>query len=192
MSVTLDDIWDTPAQPPSREHTPAAIIIDDDLPGPSPAKRPRTRLFFSDSEDESPSKPTTPRASAPSKQLDPAINALFDDLDDDDAPVQLAPSLDMDALRRQAAARHAANIPSLTPREIHPSSSPPRDGEMDEDGETRKKGTGDGEKKRKPLPRLNEARLLGPDGFPALVKQTKGFKPKGKGHEVCLLHVQLL
>lgn len=190
MSVALDDIWDAPAQPPSRERTPAAIIVDDDLPGPSPAKRPRTRLFLSDSEDDSPRKPATPRPSASSKQVDPAINALFDDLDDDDAPVQLAPSLDMDALRRQAAARHAARIPASTPREIM-SSSPPRDGDMDEDGGTRKKDNADGEKKRKPLPKLNEARLLGPDGFPALVKQTKGFKPKGKGHEVRPLHVQL-
>jgi hypothetical protein len=32
--------------------------------------------------------------------------------------------------------------------------------------------------------KLDEARLLGADGFPALLKQTRGFVPKGKGHEV--------
>jgi len=31
---------------------------------------------------------------------------------------------------------------------------------------------------------MDETRLLGLDGFPALIKSTKGFVPKGKGHEV--------
>jgi hypothetical protein len=45
-----------------------------------------------------------------------------------------------------------------------------------------------GEKKeKKKIARLDEARLLGPDGFPALVKQTKHWKPKGKGHEVLMI-----
>ena len=190
MSVSLDDIWDAPTEPQPRAKTPSAIPIDldDDLPGPSPAKRPRTKLFLSDSEDGSPKKPPPPRSSATSN-LNPEINALFDDLepDPDDAPAELAPSLDLDALRRQAAARHVAKVPSLTPREILPSSSPTRDLD-DGDGDVGKgnKDAGDGEKpKRRQIQRLNEARLLGPDGFPALVKQIKDFKPKGKGHEVC-------
>jgi replication fork protection complex subunit Csm3/Swi3 len=37
------------------------------------------------------------------------------------------------------------------------------------------------EKKRKPVPKLDEARLLGLNGFPQLVKDTKNFKPKGGG-----------
>ncbi|KAF8274886.1 replication fork protection component Swi3-domain-containing protein [Lactarius quietus] len=41
----------------------------------------------------------------------------------------------------------------------------------------------DGKKKRKPIPRLDEARLLGKNGLPQLIKDTKNFKPKGKGHE---------
>ena len=185
MSAALDDIWDAPAETHTRALTPAAPPIDlDDLPGPSPAKRRRTTLFLSDDEDDSPRNPPQPLPDTASG-LNPDISALFDDLDPEP---ELAPSLDLDELRRQAAARHAVRIPALTPREILPSSSPPRDLEDGEGGgETGKKGAADGEKgKRKQLPKLNEARLLAPDGFPALVKHTKDFKPKGKGHEVRL------
>ena len=42
----------------------------------------------------------------------------------------------------------------------------------------------DGKNKRKLVPKLDEARLLGKNGFLQLVKETKRFKPKGKGHEV--------
>lgn len=38
-------------------------------------------------------------------------------------------------------------------------------------------------KKRKPVARLDEARLLGKNGLPQLIKDTKNFKLKGKGHE---------
>ncbi|THH26470.1 hypothetical protein EUX98_g7723 [Antrodiella citrinella] len=182
MSFSLDDIWDEPVQPEARGPTPAPIPIDidNDLPGPSPAKRPRTTLFLSDSEDGSPKKPPPPRSSTASK-LNPDIDALFDDLDDD---LRFAPALDLDALRRQAAARHAAKLPALTPREILPSSSPPRDLDGDDEGGKGKKDGADGEKpKRKQPPKLDEARLLGPNGFPVLVKHTKSFKPRGKGHE---------
>jgi replication fork protection complex subunit Csm3/Swi3 len=48
-------------------------------------------------------------------------------------------------------------------------------------------GEDDGQKKRKPLPKLDETRLLGKDGFPQLLKDTKNFKPKGKGHEVIII-----
>ncbi|KAG8988738.1 hypothetical protein FRB94_002473 [Tulasnella sp. JGI-2019a] len=46
-----------------------------------------------------------------------------------------------------------------------------------------KKDKDAGEKKRKPLPKLDEARLLGSHGFRSLVPVAKKFKPKGKGHE---------
>ncbi|TCD64653.1 hypothetical protein EIP91_003813 [Steccherinum ochraceum] len=192
MSFSLDDIWNEPVQaPPPRAHThsPIPIDVDDDdsLPGPSAAKRPRTKLFLSDSEDGSPKKPTTPRRGTTSN-VNPDINALFDDLDgDDDAPQGLAPSLDLNALRRQAASRHVVRVPAPTPHEIMPSSSPPRDGDGDDDGDGGGKKEA-GEKKRKVLPKLDEARLLGPDGFPVLVKQTKYFKPRGKGHEAADLN----
>ncbi|KAH8107043.1 Swi3-domain-containing protein [Cristinia sonorae] len=188
MSVDLDSIWDAPVQPqsPPRPSAPVAIEVDDDddPPGPPPSKRPRTTLFLSDSEDGSPKKPPPPRASNASA-LDPKINALFDDLDEDDGFQGLRPSLDIDALRREAA-RNIVKAPSYTPHEILPSSSPPRDGDGGDNGDGEGgSGKKDGAKpKRKQLPMLNEARLLGPEGFPALVKHTKDFKPRGKGQEV--------
>jgi replication fork protection complex subunit Csm3/Swi3 len=43
----------------------------------------------------------------------------------------------------------------------------------------------DGERKeRKKIARMDEARLLDSNGIPALIKSTKNFVPKGKGHEV--------
>ena len=52
---------------------------------------------------------------------------------------------------------------------------------------------GDGEEKgRKVSPKLDEERLVGPDGFPLLIEEIKGYQPKGKGNEVhphCLLGV---
>jgi replication fork protection complex subunit Csm3/Swi3 len=112
--------------------------------------------------------------------------------DDELAFQPLGPAVDVDALRRQAAAKHKNTnlIPSLTPHAIL-SSSPPRDEDGDNNdgiGGKRKDTTGqDGEKKeRKKIARMDEERLLSPNGFPALIKTTKGFVPKGKGHEVLL------
>ncbi|THG95855.1 hypothetical protein EW026_g5869 [Hermanssonia centrifuga] len=178
MSMSLDEIWDEPV---SNSPRPASSAR------PSPSKRRRTTLFLSSDEDNDDAPATTHyRKRTPEKR--PEIEALFDTLDDeDDVFGGLAPSLDLDTLRKQAES-HAAKNPSLTPHAILPSSSPPRDiGDEKEDGDQNKskgKGNKDGLHKRKPIPRLDEARLLGPDGFPALVKQAKYFKPRGKGHEL--------
>ncbi|PSR76039.1 hypothetical protein PHLCEN_2v8701 [Hermanssonia centrifuga] len=180
MSMSLDEIWDEPV---SNSPRPASSAR------PSPSKRRRTTLFLSSDEDNDDAPATTHyRKRTPEKR--PEIEALFDTLDDeDDVFGGLAPSLDLDTLRKQAES-HAAKNPSLTPHAILPSSSPPRDiGDEKEDGDQNKskgKGNKDGLHKRKPIPRLDEARLLGPDGFPALVKQAKYFKPRGKGHENAL------
>ncbi len=61
---------------------------------------------------------------------------------------------------------------------IHSSSPPPggADGDKDEEGEGEK-----GKKGRRAIPKIDETRLLGKDGLPALVRQVKTFKPRGKG-----------
>ncbi|KAF9053742.1 Swi3-domain-containing protein [Hymenopellis radicata] len=83
--------------------------------------------------------------------------------------------------RRLAEQAHAKDVyVSLTPHEVLPSSSPARP-----DFTSKKtKGTEGGKTKerRKPVI-LNEMTLIGPTGFPMLIQDTKGFKPKGKGHE---------
>ena len=38
--------------------------------------------------------------------------------------------------------------------------------------------------KRRRMPKLDEDRLLGKEGFSALLQASRDFKPKGKGHEV--------
>ena len=187
---TLDDIWDTPADSvSSAPSNPTHTSVDDDADvfTSQPKQRPRSTLFLdSDSEDDAPSTSKLHYASKPGSSK-PDIDAFWDDLDEPDSAFQgLAPSLDVEALKRQADVR----LPPLTPHQILPSSSPPRDTGNEKDGA---KGKVDGKKgdkgttKKKKRPILDEGRLLGPEGFPALVKQAKEFKPKGKGHEVrCL------
>jgi replication fork protection complex subunit Csm3/Swi3 len=199
--TSLEDIWDAPLEPSSPRPATTPIVIDDDATddndvSPRPSKRPRRSssqpLFLADSDDEQPpaAAPTNTTGSAY-----PDIDAMFREIenedDDDDLAFQpLAPALDLDALRRQASAKHAKTnaIPSLTPHAIL-SSSPPRDGDGDDNGGKGKRkddASGkDGDKKeRKKIAKMDETRLLGLDGFPALIKSTKGFVPKGKGHEV--------
>ncbi|RPD66172.1 Swi3-domain-containing protein [Lentinus tigrinus ALCF2SS1-7] len=188
--ASLADIWDIPAESasstPAPPRNPPTLDDDDDVVLSNTAKRrPRSTLFL-DSDSENEAAPTSSKgahyASRPSTSKND-IDALFDDLEDEPESTfkQLAPSLDVDALRRQAEAKIA-----LTPHQILPSSSPPRDlGDEEEDGKRTKGGkkAKDGLSKRK-RKNLDEGTLVGPLGFPALVKQAKNFKPKGKGHEL--------
>jgi replication fork protection complex subunit Csm3/Swi3 len=115
------------------------------------------------------------------------IDAIFEDAENDPelSYKPLAPALDLDALRREADARHAKNIVPLIPTStsVLPSS-------FDMGVHTAEKGGEEGEKKEKRRRfKLDEGALLGPNGFPKLIKDTKHFKPKGKGHEVRVLPV---
>ncbi|KAI0780895.1 replication fork protection component Swi3-domain-containing protein [Trametes elegans] len=185
--ASLDDIWDAPAEPSlrSKPFSPARSHGGGDF-SPPPTKRPsssRPLFFDSGSEDESNAPSKSRYASKPASNK-PDIDAFFADLDDDpDAAFQdLAPSLDVAALKAQADAKLA-----LTPHQILPSSSPPREMGDEKEGDKGKAGdkkgnTGAGKRKKRPV--LDETRLISPDGFPALMKQAKDFKPKGKGHEL--------
>jgi replication fork protection complex subunit Csm3/Swi3 len=179
MSASLQDIWDEPV-----ENTIAQ------------ATRSTESLFLPDPDDDNthsvPQTSSRPSAlGAASARAD--IDALFADLDDleDDGELKaLAPALDLDALKRQADARNAQGMgssqaPSSSMTGLHrimPSSSPPRD--MGDSTKGKDKDSAGEKKTIKRAPPLNEARLLGEDGFPALIKSLKGFKVKGKGHEV--------
>ena len=186
--ASLADIWDTPAESASTSAPPRnPLTFDDeeDVVTSNPVKRRPHSTLFLDSDSENEAAPSSSKgahyASKPNASNND-IDAFFNDLEDEPESTfkPLAPSLDVDALKRQAEAKIA-----LTPHQILPSSSPPRDlGDEEEDG--KKKG---GKKARDGLARrkrknLDEGTLVGPDGFPALVKQAKDFKPKGKGHEV--------
>lgn len=188
MSVALEDIWDTPADnPPSRPNPPAAASDDDGSPRPSKHRRSTQPLFHPDSDDDLPAaRPSVPRTpSGVPEDLDAHFN--FDD-DDDPQLAELRPSLDTEQLQREAEAKYSRKNAPYTPHQVLPSSSPPRDGDglTARWGAAAKEKEGEGEKKKRPQIKMDEARLLGPDGFPALMKQTKEFKPKGKGHEVSI------
>lgn len=184
----LASIWDDPVSParPGREDKDDSDEGDDIIS--RPAKRQRQALFLADSDDDDDDIPSTRlKHTAPAEQ-DIDVNEIFAGIDDDDDPFTfqpLAPALDTEVLRRQAEERHKKTALSLTPHEVHPSSSPQRDTSKEKNDGA---GAGDGNKesrkeRRKPVT-LDEGRLLGPNGFPQLIKETKNFRVKGKGHEV--------
>ncbi|KDQ60940.1 hypothetical protein JAAARDRAFT_125198 [Jaapia argillacea MUCL 33604] len=182
-TVALEDIWDAPVVPSTPPRRASSSGNDSDEDGaPRPSKRPRSSLFLaSDSDEDSPKKSRV----APSQRSGTGradIDALFEN-DDDDTFV-LAPALDKEALRREAEARYQKEAEENL-HAIMPSSSPTREPDRQKDAEKAsdgKKGK-DAPKERKKVARLDEGRLLGPDGFPALIQEAKKFKPKGKGHE---------
>ncbi|KAG8217926.1 replication fork protection component Swi3-domain-containing protein [Butyriboletus roseoflavus] len=181
--MSLNDIWDEPIASP-----PKPAPADDDF---SPLKRPHQSLFFSDNDSdyERPPKRATP-APPPAK---PDVDALFEDLDkdgeyDDLRYKPLAPALDLEKLAKEAEARHARARQTAPSQTLAGGSKTAASGGAgnDQSGKDEGKGKpGDGEKKgRKVLPKLDEERLVGPEGFPSLVKDIEGFIPKGKGNEV--------
>lgn len=112
------------------------------------------------------------------------VNQIFDNvLGEEFDFVPITPkTINYDNLEREAQRKAKAKVP----RHEILSSSPPRpDFANDASNKGKGKGKGDGEQKerRKPM-RLDEARLVGPTGFPQLIEDTKHFRIKGKGHEV--------
>ncbi|KAG6369762.1 replication fork protection component Swi3-domain-containing protein [Boletus reticuloceps] len=181
--MSLDDIWVEPIASPPK---PA--------PADSPQKRPRQSLFLSDSDSdyERPPKRATP-APPPAR---PDVDALFEDLDKDEEDdglryKPLAPALDLENLAKEAEARHARARQTAPSQTLANGSKTGTTGSTGWDSFAKDEGKGnpgDGEKKgRKVLPKSDEERLVGPEGFPLLIKEIKGFEPKGKGNE----HVDL-
>ncbi|KAI6045776.1 replication fork protection component Swi3-domain-containing protein [Pisolithus marmoratus] len=189
--MSLDDIWDAPVVSPAKPTSTKDAS--------SPVKRPRQSLFLSDSDSDY-QRPQKRATLAP----DPDIEALFADIDENAADTAndeedltykpLAPALDLEKLSREAEARHArerkTKIPaSSATRQVASSSPPPPDApsgrgaKTNGDGGKGKGGDDEGKKERKRPLYLDEERLIGPSGLPQLIKDIKGFKPKGKGHE---------
>lgn len=186
-------IWDQPVvqlSPRRAEKSPLLHTEDGEDVPQRPRKRARQTLFLADSDEEEdnlpgPSKTETVLQAPPPQDID--IEALFADVDDPDNEISrpLPAILDEEELTRQAEARYRKN---LTPHEILPSSSPAREQEGKNVGKKgREKGKDDDEKKsRRRQLKLDENLLLSPTGFPQLIKMTKDFRIKGKGHEVRL------
>ncbi|KAI9466346.1 replication fork protection component Swi3-domain-containing protein [Lactarius psammicola] len=171
MDMDVDHIWDLPIEQATTT-------------GPAPSNTSNQPLFLP-SDDEADVVATT----QPSANKDPDIDALFDGIDDLN---EFAPALDLDALRREADARNtrlvraeiSASIPTIHLSTTTTSTTKSGDGQKGPlDGIDGGDENDDGKKKRKPIAKLDEARLLGTNGLPQLIKDTKNFKPKGKGHE---------
>ncbi|PPQ86868.1 hypothetical protein CVT25_012587 [Psilocybe cyanescens] len=188
MDTSLDSIWDEPiVQDSPKRANKTQRGDDDDRTSRKPAKRPRQTLFLADSDDdvEVPASRTVQRA-PPAQDVD--IDALFAEFDDDDDDSMgfkpLPPRLNEAELTRQAEERARNTAPSYTPHQILPSSSPSRDtGSPNKNKGSKDEKEKDEKKEPRRLAKLDENRLLGPSGFPQLIKMTKNFKIKGKGHE---------
>ena len=178
--MSLDDIWNEPVASPPK---PPPTNGDS-----SPLKRPRQSLFLSDSDSdyERPPKRATPAPPA----ARPDVDALFEDLDKEEEDGDLtykplAPALDLAKLAKEAEEKHA-RARKMSPSQTQTLVGGSKTGGVGDAGKDEGKGKADdGEKKgRRVLPKLDEERLVGPEGFPLLIKDIKGFQPKGKGHEV--------
>ncbi|CAE6414450.1 unnamed protein product [Rhizoctonia solani] len=158
----MDNIWDDDAVQVSRNAPSRARVLSDSDQEDRPPKRARTAgagkpLFNPESDDET--------------NLPPDVGALFDGLDDDDYNVQPLPAqLNIEDLQRESDQRIAKK--RMMRGDVMDVSAP-----VDADGKAAKP--------RKALPKLDENRLLDQgDGMPALVRRSKEFKIKGKGHEL--------
>jgi len=172
MSSALEHIWDDDDD---------NVILASQRPS-SGAEKNAQPLFLGDSDDEMAGRPSYPPEELDDADLDAILNLDVGEIND----VDLSTDFDPEAYRRESAARMRKDM-SLHP--ILPSSSPVRDMGDDDTGtgtRGRKPTTDTGKTKRQQL-RLDENRLLSDFGFPALIKDTKDFKIKGKGHEVCRL-----
>lgn len=182
----LASIWDDPVSP-ARSRRDDKDDSDGDNISSRPEKRQRQPLFLADSDEDDDMASTRLTRNAPAEQ-DIDVDKIFAEVDDDDDPftfAPLAPALDTEALRRQAEERHKKTALSLTPHEVLPSSSPQRDTSKEKnDGAEANEGNKEPRKERRKPVNLDEGRLMGPNGFPQLIKETKNFRVKGKGHEV--------
>jgi len=160
MDTSLENTWDDPV-----EHD----VVQQKKP-----------LFLHDSDEEN-NHPIVP-------EIDLDLDAIFD-LDEEFAFKPLAPSIDTEALRKEAEERHRVNLPPLTPHQIL-SSSPPRSPGVEADASAAGEKDKEGRKPRRKIATLDEGRLLAPGGFPKLIRDTKNLRMKGKGHEV--LHLTAL
>lgn len=191
---SVDNIFDDDVEITPLELATATDGID--VEDPAPPRRSRQPLFLADSDDDmdidsigaqqrNVIRPPSPH------EID--IDEIFGDLgdfDDDLLRSKASERLDEDAMLLEA---EALIRKKATLHEILPSSSPVRNTSEERDvGSKTKPGKkksskdtdGDENKARRRVMKLDENRLLGPSGFPQLIKMAKDFEIKGKGHEV--------
>ncbi|KAJ7097877.1 replication fork protection component Swi3-domain-containing protein [Mycena belliarum] len=141
------------------------VAIEDIWDAPVEPRSPRVPLFLHGSDDEN--DPDRMLNAPPRRASDPEpdVDAMF-------SGVANMPDESGDN------AEHRASTPHSTPHPIL-SSSPAHHIDGEDGGEKDK----DGKKPKKKIMRLDEGRLIGENGFPQLIQDTKSIKIKGKGHE---------
>ena len=146
-----------------------------------PPKRPRQALFLSDSDDTNPS---VKQKAPPAQEID-ALFEVENDIDEEMTFKPLPPALNEEELRSQAEARYRKELPPLTPHQVLPTQleTTEKPG-IDRLGTSKDDQAKNEKKERRRLAKLDEIRLSCPNGFPQLMKMTKDFRIKGKGHEV--------
>ncbi|KZO95845.1 Swi3-domain-containing protein [Calocera viscosa TUFC12733] len=115
-----------------------------------------------------------------------ALDKLFASSDDEDAGPSILPDIDRAQVARDAQrkARESLNLPAAGGSAPPPEATQGTPNGPDPVGAKRKRDEDEEEgPKRRVMAKIDAERLLGEYGFPALVQQTKNFKPKGKGHE---------
>ncbi|KIM28752.1 hypothetical protein M408DRAFT_23414 [Serendipita vermifera MAFF 305830] len=156
----MEDIWDEPATvSASIPHNEPLFLPSDDEEPPQRTKAARP-------------KPRNAQKST-NEAVDDVLGDMFDDLLDGDE-VNERPNMEALLAKR---AKNASKATNQT-----------EDGTNDfkdtKDASTQPNEEKDGAPKgRRTIAKVDDERLLGERGFPALIKEAKKFKPKGKGHE---------
>ncbi|KAG8829587.1 hypothetical protein FRC17_006355 [Serendipita sp. 399] len=154
----MEDMWDEPATVLSTasRHQEPLFLPSDEESQPLPSERSRSK---------------TTVTSGANKDSNSFIADLMDDLIDKNG----AGSHTLEA-QLSSRAKNALKEKER-PRENGDNKNTPNDALREEE-----EGTND-KPKRRVIAKVDDERLLGERGFPALIKEAKKFKPKGKGHE---------
>jgi len=168
MTTTIDDLWDEPVESEPAPHLTTNPVTSEDP------------LFLqSDSDNEG----GTGAVGLPPSKAPDNIGALFE-VDDDDENRQLS-NVTYEQLRKDA--QSGGKVPDDGPLNEgnQGAGEGPSKGASAAKSKSNKKGEGgDGEATKRTVPKLDEELLLGDKGIPALIKDAKQWRPKGKGHEV--------
>ena len=166
--ATINDLWDESVESEPAPHLTTKPVTSEDP------------LFLqSDSDNEGGAGGS---GSRPSKAPDD-IGALFD-VDDDDENGQLS-NVTYEQLRKDALS--GGKVPDDGPLDEgnEGANEDSSKGALTAKSKLNKDEDGDKATTKHTIPKLDEGLLLSEKGIPALIKDAKRWRPKGKGHEVC-------
>ena len=173
-------MWAHRAQPCWAKQSTITRSMDSSHPARSDTSEPLF-LFDNDSDVEFVAPDTTQVAHSDPVQDEPA-DAPEVNLDAIEPPTTTGP-FDLEAYQRESLARHRRELNKTKQSVVISESAPP---ETSGAKDSKSKEKSEDKKPRQKPKKLDEGLLLSPKGFPQLIKITKDFQIKGKGHEVRL------